>query len=334
MGLSRIPMPSISGEILSTVPKDVSEIMNRIIQQRLQAQQNAETAKYHQGELGIQQGELGLRQQAENRAQKESPLNLELLKARINAENELAGQRKRGGDLGSGFGGVSIKNLWALQRSIAEDNPHLSEDQQREAMTAVAEGKDTLSDGTKINAPSFKTNSLLDIVNKSRTTSPLLTQGIRANAAEAEMPVFDKYISEGRKPYGDTVMGMSPQQIKDSLAPNNPEAAQRLGKYIASDMLAFDKAALQTRIAGTESGVTIIEDVMKRAQQTINAKYPRMSDKARQVALETIGNALTDALHARNKYGINASAATGNMKKADEPKVKSRTYNLQTGKFE
>jgi hypothetical protein len=106
-------------------------------------------------------------------------------------------------------------------------------------------------------------------------------------------------------------MGYSPQQIKDSLASGNPKAAERLGNYIAADMLAFDKAALQTRIAGTESGVTIIEDVMKRAQQSIKAKYPTLSDKARQIALDKIGTVLKDALHARNKYGINASAAMG-----------------------
>ena len=51
---------------------------------------------------------------------------------------------------------------------------------------------------------------------------------------------------------------------------------------------------------------------MHKAKQTINAKYPKLSDRAREVALETVSKALNEMMKARNKYGIGASRATGN----------------------
>lgn len=202
--------------------------------------------------------------------------------------------------------------------TVKDYNPDLTPDEQREASDVYASGGTILSNGKKLAPMNPTLKRSLDRAFKSTTTSPLITQGVKANAAEAEMPVLDKYISAGRKPYGTTVFGKSPQQIKDTFDKNNKAAQNRLGDYIASDVLAFDKAALQTRIAGTESGVTIINEVMHKARQTIDAQYPMLSDSARQRALEQVGKALTEALGARNKYGIGASSATGKTEKKSD----------------
>jgi hypothetical protein len=113
-----------------------------------------------------------------------------------------------------------------------------------------------------------------------------------------------------------------------------------LGDYIASQQLAIDKAALQMRINGAEPGVTIIQDAMNRAKTEINAKYPRLSYAARARALDTFGNALKEALEARNTYGTGAAGASGKQPYTYQTPAtmgkqgRTRHYNIQTGSFE
>lgn len=195
---------------------------------------------------------------------------------------------------------------------VSLDNPQLKNPEQiREAANVLANGGTQLADGTSLTPMSPLTRMTYDRAFKATTTSPLITQGVSANAAEAELGPIDKAIANGRKPYGDTINGYSPTQLSDSFNSSNPKSAKRLGQYIAADQLAFEKAALQTRIAGTESGVTIINEIMDKSRQQINAKYPKLSDEARQVALDTISDTLKEALKERNKYGIGASSAAG-----------------------
>ena len=239
---------------------------------------------------------------------------LEIIKAQL--ENQWFPKEKQADidykKMGGGRGSTGSRDEMFYQASVAQDNPQLKDPAKlREAIDVVASGGNKLSDGTPLNV-SLATQRAYDRAYLSTTTRPLVTQGVRANAAQAEMPVLDKYINQGRSPYGTTVFGKSPQQIKDTLDLKNKDAQNRLGDYIASDVLSFDKAALQTRIAGTESGVTIIDEVMKKAKQTIDARYPMLSDSARKRALETVNKALTEALQARNRYGLRASSAAGN----------------------
>jgi hypothetical protein len=238
-------------------------------------------------------------------------------------ENEWYGRKAQADvnykNMGGGRASTGSKDDYIFQQNVAKDNPSFTDEQNAQAREAFANGETTLPDGTSFNI-SRDTRRAYDRAFKSTTTSPLITAGVRANAAEVEMPVLDKYISEGRKPYGTTIFGKSPQQIKDALNVDDIKAQNRLGDYIASDVLAFDKAALQTRIAGTESGVTIINEVMSKAKQTIDAKYPTLSDAARQRALERVGHALSEALQARNKYGLGASGAAGKpAQKLEDP---------------
>lgn len=227
----------------------------------------------------------------------------------IEANKAMAEYRRLGG--GGGGRSAGSGDEMRYHATVKDYNPDLLPDQLREAADAYAEGRTSLNDGTPLAPINPTLQRSLDRAFKSSTTAPLITQGVRANAAESEMPVLDKYISAGRTPYGDTVFGKSPLQIKDTFDVNNKAAQNRLGDYIAADLLTFDKAALQTRIAGTESGVTIINEVMSKSKQAIDAKYPTLSNAARQRALETVGKALKEALAARNRYGIGASSATG-----------------------
>jgi hypothetical protein len=232
-------------------------------------------------------------------AQQSQPLKLDLLRAQIESAKSLANQRAQGG--GSTGGSVGYKDQLALINTIKQQYG-VDDSQARDMANQALSGQVQLSG---------LSGNMLEQVIKRGTTAGLVTQGVRAAQAEAEMPVIDQAIEEGRKPYGSTVMGISLQQIKDSLNTSNEEAQQRLGNYIASDMLGFDKAALQTRMAGTESGVTIINEAMDKAKQTIKAKYPMLSDKARSIALKKISSTLNKMLKARQSVGISPTTAMG-----------------------
>ncbi len=241
----------------------------------------------------------------------------------LRVKNQFAPQREQADinyrNMGMGRGGVGATQDFQYQLKVNADNPQITDPiKQREAANVIENGGNRLSDGTIVNPPSSDTLRALDRAKKSTTTAALLTQQVRANQAEAEIPVVDKYISQGRSPYGDTVMGQSINLQKDSFDTKNEAAQTRLGKYYASELLNFDKAALQTRIAGTESGVTIINEIMNKAKQSIKSNTLLKTDKSRQVALDTVSKALREMLAARNKFGTGLSSVGRMQQQAEE----------------
>lgn len=259
-------------------------------------------------------------QLANEQAKQMNPLEIE--EQRI--KNQFAPQREQADidykKMGGGRGSTGSKDEAIFAQSVERYNPQLKTPEEKlEAIDAYGQGRDTLSNGTKL-APMTEGSELkrnFDRAYKSTTTSGLITAGIKANQAEAEMPALDKAISEGRSYYGDTVLGVSPKLQKDSLDVNNDAAQERLGKYYAADLLNFDKAALQTRISGTESGVTILNEIMDKARQSVNSATLLKTDKSRQAALDQVSDTLKKMLSARNKYGIGASGASGKRSSPD-----------------
>jgi len=303
--LDRIPIPIGGMEAFEKSRESKQNIINKILeghqnQERInqQALSNDQLNKYRTNSLELQK--------------QSHPLEMDLLREKIKSMKELSEWRKRGGS--GNKGGASTGDELKFHQVVSDYNPHLDENQLREAVDAYSMGKNTLNDGTKLAPITPTIKRALDRAFKGTTTSSLLNQGVSANAAEAEMNVVDKYINNGREPYGNTIMGYSPQQIKDSLNPKDEKSQNRLGDYIASEMLSLDKAALQLRILGGEKGVTLLNEAMDKAKQSIKAKYPILSDNARKRALSTISKALKEMLSARNEYGIGASNAIGNNK--------------------
>ena len=305
-----IPLPSADfGANVAKIPGDVQSILSKILE-----------GKQNQQRVNI----LG---QAEQRAQQEQPLKMDALKAKLEEQNiinknkeayiksqiksneSMADWRQQGG----GKGGVFVALERNLHNNIGMDNPQLNNDpaKLREAADVYANNGDTLSDGTKLNPPSQDTIDSFNAKSLKTTTGALATQGVNANQAEAEMDTIDKYINEGRKPYGDTVLGYSGAQIQDSLNVKDNAAQERVGKFIASELLKLDKAAILTRVSGLEKGIQTIDQIKNGLSPIIKAKFPMLSEKARQVALDQIGKAMKDILAKRNEYGIGAGGASG-----------------------
>jgi len=205
--------------------------------------------------------------------------------------------------------GVANKAQSFFLNQVAQDNPQLMHpDQIREAANVLRSGGNQLSDGTPLNPLSQTSLDALDAVAKAGSTSALITQGSKANQAEAELDVLNKYAMEGLKPYGDTYFGMSPSQIADTFS-KDKESQQRLGKFIGSQALQYETAQIRNRIAGGEPGISATKELMGHSGQIIKSRFPFLSNEAREEAAKYIDSALKEGLEARNKVGGRASQA-------------------------
>lgn len=236
----------------------------------------------------------------------------EQIQAEIANNKALADWRKSGGFGNSGLG-VGGKEELLFQNFVQKDNPQLKPEQVYEASNVLRSGGDTLSDGTKLNPLSPASRSSYDRLIKSSTTSGSMTPLILSNQASKEMEVLSKYAQEGLKPYGTTYFNKSPQQIMDSFK-SDDESQERLGNFIASQQLLYDIAQNSIKVAQGQPGVTSTQELMQLGQQAIDAKYPRLSAKARAASNKRYILALNEGLKARKEAGVSISNALDSSK--------------------
>lgn len=264
-----------------------------------------------------------------------NPLSLILrsINSDIGQKEALANYRMAGG----AGGGVTAKQQLFLQNQLMKDNPNFTPQQAFEAAGNLVQGQQTLSDGTPFKASGLTQLSAAKSVLQG-TTSGLATQGVKSSQAEAEIPIADQYITAGISPYGDTFMGRSPQQLKDMANTKDKDAQERLGKYQAAQLLQLEKSALALKMAGVDSGVSIMDEAMSKANQTIKKSDILQTAYARKVALDTYREALNKMIKARKGVGVLQSGLTGVLKdkpSSEKGKIKNRlSYNPITGGFE
>lgn len=224
--------------------------------------------------------------------------------AKINLDSQMA---KMYGMGGGGRGNMTNQLLMSLQNQLKVDNPNLTNDQINDAYNNILGGQFTLSDGTPFNAA----NSAKVIAGKLVTSSQpaaLTTQNVKAGQAEAELPALEQYANSGLAPYANTFAGFSPDQIKDTFK-SDDASQRRLGKFIASQGLQYEIAQNRIRLANGQPGIGSTDELMKLSQQSIDAKYPKLSAVARQAASDTMDEALSAGLAARKKVGVLGSGA-------------------------
>jgi hypothetical protein len=265
--------------------EQVNNMFAKMREAQLQKQQNEQTDKYHMGLLDIQKQELPTQ----------------------NALRQAQAEYYKSGGRGAG-GGVGLKDQLSLMQQAMRDNPGIDMEKANEITNAWLDGKATLDDGTPVPPPKGNARLTVDRLNKGRTTAALMNQGVQANQAAAEMPIYDKAINEAVQPYGTTVFGQSAQQIKDFAHPGDEKAQTRLGKYLGAQVLLYDRAALNLKINGLPAGVTIADEIKKLSNQTINAKFPMMTADARKIASDYVAKTLESGLNARKKVPITASS--------------------------
>jgi hypothetical protein len=219
----------------------------------------------------------------------------------------------------------------ALMQQVVRDNPGIDMKKANEITNAWLGGQDTFSDGTPVPQPQGNAATILDRVNKSRTTTGALNTILNAQGAEKEVEVLSDIASDWLKPYGTTYFNMSPSQISDSFK-NDEESQKKLGKFIAAQALQYDIAPARTRLAGATPGVTLTNELVNVGMQNIGARYPRLSEKARNYASKYINEALTKGFNARKNAGITASSAFS-KKSIPENSEKVTKWEVKNGEL-
>jgi len=240
--------------------------------------------------------------EAQELAQKNA-LYPELTRSQI-ANNLALSKQRELGITGLNAGG---KEEYYYKNSIAQSNPEFTKEQIFEAANAVREGRDTLSDGKKINITPDMVASL-DRATKYTTTSPLITGNIKGAQAEAEIGALAKHAQSGLKEYGKTYAGYSPQQIIDTFK-TDKKSQERLGKFIAAKQLQYEIAQNQIKLANGQPGVTSTQELMDLGMQNIKAAYPVLSQEARETAQNYFIEGLKKGFEARKKVRLGASGA-------------------------
>lgn len=211
---------------------------------------------------------------------------------------------------GGGKGGVGNADINALIRQTMSDNPALKDNplQANKIVSAWLAGEKQV-DGESIPEPSGLSRAMLNQITKRGSGTATINKAVQAKQADAELQVLNKYATEGLAPYGNTVLGKSPQQIADTFKTDD-ESQIRLGKFMGSQALQYETAQIRNRIAQGEAGITATHELMGKSGQIVDAKFPFLSQKARAEAVRYIDEALENGLHARQSVDIGAYGAT------------------------
>lgn len=225
--------------------------------------------------------------------------------ANIDAQKAMANWRNMGG----GGMGTGAKDDLQFQNNLSKDNPTFTPEENREAAEIVASGGNQLSNGKPINV-SHTTQRSFDRAVKSTSSAKLITAGVQANQADAELGVLTDHVRPVLKEIGTTYLNKSPQQIADSFS-SDDKSQERLGRIIGARSLQYAIAQLRNRIDMGEPGINATKELMENSGQVINSVAPRLTAKAREEADKFIQEGVRKALKARNEAGIGASSATG-----------------------
>jgi len=225
------------------------------------------------------------------------------LQERIREFNE---RQKQG--VGTGRQGIFMQAQNNLFNQVAQDNPQIANDptKLREAVANVIDGKYSLSDGTPLNVSGL-TKGALDDYAKTKTTAPLLTSQVSGNQGEAEQSVLNYYITKytASSPYGTTYFKISPQQISDQFK-DDDESQKQLGEFLAANMLQYESAQIQQRLAGAKPSLGGLNEIMSKSPYNTSVSNARLSGKARTAYTKALEKVMKELMDTRNKVGVGA----------------------------
>ena len=248
----------------------------------------------------------------------------EVAESNILAQKAMANLRNAGG---AGMG-VGQKELRGFENQLAQDHPEWTPEEINQAANSYLTGDNVSLDGSPLPPLGGKAESFLNQIAKRGTTAPIITSGIKANQAEAELEVLNKYANEGLKPYGTTFFNKSPQQVLDTFK-SDSASQKRLGRFIASQALQFEIAQNRIKLANGQPGVTSTQELMHLSRQTIKDNYPRLTQEAREETTRYMDEALKKGLEARQS--VNTGAAGLKARKNTNKKFIS---NIDLSKYD
>lgn len=279
-----------------------AQLANKI---KLPYAQNADRA--FEADIGGQEATAGL---SRENSLKQHILN-EFLRQREPAEIQEILARSKYYNSGGAGGSTGSKDYLAYTAGIAQDNPTLNPEQLKEATDVLAKGGTSLRDGTPLNPMSFGTRAAFDRAVRATTTANQINTNLNANAADAELDVFNKYTKDWAPAAGTTYFGKSPEQIVATF--KDDDASQRkLAKIVAGNTLQYEIAQIRNRIAMGQPGITATRELLEESKQHIATNWPRMTAKTREYINDYLNKAIKEGLAARNKIGVGAGSTYQN----------------------
>jgi len=163
-------------------------------------------------------------------------------------------------------------------------------------------------------------NQGFDPNNKPEPIYPLTpagqTQLKMRQAANDEIKVLGKRLSESMGDYSRTIFGYSGKQISDALKGKNKDSQ---AKFLAAKALQPELASIRMRMGGGSVGIEAIREMTHSSMGNINHLQALVAPDVYKKTNEYIDQWLTEAVDAANKRATQAVASKGNSSKDNDP---------------
>lgn len=210
---------------------------------------------------------------------------------------------------GLGRSGVGIQGQVQLMANVKRDNPSYTDDQAFEAAGHLMNGEYKMDDGSDIVASGLTKGAASYLATKN-TPSKLITAGVQANQADAELKAIQSVVSPIMKEIGTTYFNRSPDLLIASMS-SDKSSQLKVGRAIGARALQYAIAQLRNRIDMGEPGINATRELMDSSGQIVNIIAPSLDGEARAEAQRIVDKGVQEALNARNKYGVSATGAAG-----------------------
>ena len=248
------------------------------------------------------------------------------------AEKEAQAKYYNMGGSGLGTGG---KEQLFYQNAVSQDNPQLGNDASKiyEAANVLAQGGDTLSDGTKLNPLSASARASLDRVTKYGTTA----QGINQTRSDA---ILNNLLNKGDElmPNASEFAGLAGKANKPasafgaSLGQNDPRYrdfqifTRQIVPQLANQMILTEGA----RANNTQKAMMI-----KVANPLYWDSNPQLAMEEWKYLTDTFRNSISPTLgRSISELQQSARESSNTQKESNNSKKPTLRYNQQTGDFE
>jgi hypothetical protein len=158
-----------------------------------------------------------------------------------------------------------------------------------------------------------------DYNNKPEPVYPLTpagqTQLKMRQAANSEIQILGKKISDAMAPYSRNIMGYSPVQVSEALKGKNPDSQAKL---LAARALQPELASIRLRMGGGNVGIEAIREMTHSSMGKINNLQELVSPDVYSKTNEYVDKWLTEAVEAANKKATEGVAKKENKSSNDE----------------
>lgn len=308
---------------------DFSDILQNLMQKKLQRDQLAQTGEYQRGNLAntakqLEQQALANQQLNQYRMgqlgleQKTTPLKLDLLRAQVDAQKALAQQRQGFGGLGSGLGGVDIKNIMGLVKQTMIDNPGIDMNTANQIVSAQMSGSETLPNGSQVPQMSGIAQQMITNIQRRNAPAQIQNQAAQSDILLTDLKNYDiDAVKSFTGPQGK--LKLMAAQAKMATNPNDPTIDPMARRYIASIRDTISNMDQMRKAYGTSVVPDYVYKTIGRLANPNDSMWndPKQVEMNFNKVLETIQRNRNE-LFEKVKRGVTASSKQENKAEKNE----------------